>query len=190
MVRFVANAKLPTLFGEFEVYSFLGTEGAEHLALVKGEVASSMNVRVHSKCQTGDALCSLRCDCRGQLEKSMTYCAKNGGMIIYLDQEGRGIGLANKIKAYALQDRGLDTLEANEALGFGDDLRDYKDAAEILSHFKISSVNLLTNNPEKVADLERHGIHIVKRIPLHVLKTKYNSKYLATKKDKMNHWVD
>jgi GTP cyclohydrolase II len=130
----------------------------------------------------------MRCDCRDQLEAALRYLEKRKcGMLIYLDQEGRGIGLANKIKAYALQDKGMDTVEANVHLGFGEDMRDYSVAADILKYFGVAEIALLTNNPKKVADLERHGIKIVKRIPLITRPNRYNRKYLETKKQKMNH---
>ena len=189
MVNLVARAQLPTAFGEFEVYAFTEA-GKEHLVLVKGPLTEEMNVRIHSKCQTGDALNSLRCDCRKQLEKAMKYCAKHTGVIIYLDQEGRGIGLANKIKAYELQDQGLDTVEANEKLGFQGDLRDNKTAADILKSLGMKGVHLLTNNPEKIQGLETQGVHVIKRIPLNVRKSTFNEKYLKTKKEKMKHLVE
>jgi GTP cyclohydrolase II len=191
-VKKVADAFFPTRYGRFTVHAFLSADGKEHIALTRcdhgphGEVP----VRIHSRCLTGDTLTSLRCDCRDQLEAAMTYLEKKGcGMLIYLDQEGRGIGLANKIKAYALQDQGMDTVEANVHLGFGEDLRDYSVAAGILKHFKVNDIALLTNNPDKIKDLEKHGIRVAKRIPIRIKANKYNKKYLDTKREKMRHLI-
>lgn len=192
MITKAAEAILPTRFGKFTVHAFVDGEGKEHLALVRCEhkVHGEMPVRIHSRCLTGDTLTSLRCDCRDQLEASMRYLEKKGcGVLIYLDQEGRGIGLANKIKAYALQDRGMDTVEANVHLGFGEDQRDYAVAADILREIGIESVALLTNNPDKIEDLGRHGITVVARIPLVTKMNRYNRKYMETKKRKMNHFL-
>ncbi len=202
-----ADAFFPTRFGNFRIYAFV--DGSkEHVALVRCNGRSpggcvgrgksnmpcshgphgTMPVRVHSRCLTGDTLTSLRCDCRDQLEASLRYLEKRKcGMLIYLDQEGRGIGLANKIRAYALQDKGMDTIEANVHLGFGEDLRDYGAAAEILKYFKVCSIALLTNNPTKIKDLERHGIRVTERIPLVTKANRYNRKYLETKRKKMKH---
>src|SRR5512143_1126988 len=190
MVTKAAEAALPTRFGKFIVHAFVDEEGKEHLALVRCEhkMHKDMPVRIHSRCLTGDTLTSLRCDCRDQLEASMKYLEKKGcGVLIYLDQEGRGIGLANKIRAYALQDRGMDTVEANVHLGFGEDQRDYAVAADILRELGIGSVALLTNNPDKIEDLGRHGITVIARIPLVTKTNRYNKKYMETKKKKMNH---
>ena len=189
----VAEAFLPTRYGKFRIHAFTDDGDGEHIALVRCEHAphDGMPIRVHSRCLTGDTLTSMRCDCRDQLEGAMKFFEdKKCGMLIYLDQEGRGIGLANKIKAYALQDQGMDTVEANVHLGFGEDLRDYKIAAEILRSFGIKEIKLLTNNPKKIADLERHGIKIVERIPLVTKPNRYNKKYLETKREKMNHILD
>lgn len=186
VAEFIARAKLPTRFGEFEVYAFRDGE-REHLAIVSGEVKDEIAVRVHSKCLTGDTLASQRCDCRGQLETALTYIAKNGGMVIYLDQEGRGIGLVNKIKAYALQDQGLDTVEANIELGYDGDLRDYNAAKGILGYFKIKKIKLMTNNPEKIEGMSDNGIEITERIPVITKPTESNKRYLETKKKKMKH---
>ncbi len=190
MVTKVAEARLPTRFGRFTVYAFVDQDGGEHLALVRCEhgMHKGMPVRIHSRCLTGDTLTSLRCDCRDQLEKSMRYLERKAcGVLIYMDQEGRGIGLANKIKAYALQDEGMDTVEANVHLGFGTDQRDYGVAAEILKYFGLDNIALMTNNPDKIRDLERHGIHVDSRIPVTTKANRYNRKYLETKKEKMNH---
>ena len=188
----IADAFFPTRYGKFTIHAFVDEDGGEHIALTRCTHAShdEVPVRVHSRCLTGDTLTSKRCDCRDQLEASLRYLErKKCGMLIYLDQEGRGIGLANKIKAYALQDRGMDTVEANVHLGFGEDSRDYQAAADILKFFGVKKIALLTNNPKKVEDLERHGIKVVKRIPLVTRPNKYNKKYLATKKEKMNHFL-
>ncbi|MBU0532909.1 GTP cyclohydrolase II [Candidatus Micrarchaeota archaeon] len=185
----IDEAAFPTKFGTFTVHAFVD-EGREHLALVRctNEKCENVPVRIHSKCLTGDTFSSLRCDCRNQLEAALEYLGKEeDGIFIYLDQEGRGIGLANKIKAYALQDGGLDTVEANLELGFCDDLRDYAAAAEILKYFKIESVTLLTNNPDKIKELEEHGIKVAERVPLISDPNEHNEKYLKTKKEKMNH---
>lgn len=186
----VADAFFPTRYGNFTVHAFVDDQGREHIALTRcsHKPHDAVPVRIHSRCLTGDTLTSLRCDCRDQLEASMKYLEKRGcGMLIYLDQEGRGIGLANKIRAYALQDNGMDTVEANVHLGFREDLRDYSVAADILRHFGIGKVALLTNNPAKIKDLKRHGITVVERIPLVTKATRYNRAYLRTKKAKMNH---
>jgi len=191
-VKQVAEAVLPTRHGKFRVHAFVDEKGKEHVALTRCAHAphDTVIVRVHSRCLTGDTLTSLRCDCRDQLEAAMRYLErKKCGMLIYLDQEGRGIGLANKIKAYALQDQGMDTVEANVHLGFGEDQRDYRVAAEILKSFGISKIALLTNNPHKIKDLEAHGIKVVKRIPLITKPNKYNRSYLETKRKKMNHML-
>ena len=189
IIKLEATSTLPTKFGEFVIKVFVDSSKKEHVVLIKGEINSTkpVNVRLHSKCFTGDTLTSLRCDCREQLEFSMNYTNKNGGVILYLDQEGRGIGLSNKLKAYSLQDSGLDTVEANEKLGFGADLRDYKIASQILNLLGINKINLITNNPEKVKDLESHGIKILGRIPVNIKPNKYNKKYLDTKRSKMGH---
>lgn len=188
----VAEAFFPTRYGNFRIHAFVGKDGKEHVALTRCEhpAHSGVPVRIHSRCLTGDTLTSMRCDCRDQLEKSMGYLErKKCGILIYLDQEGRGIGLANKIKAYALQDQGLDTVEANVHLGFGEDQRDYGVAAEILRHLKADSIALMTNNPKKIADLERHGIKVERRIPLITKTNRYNRRYMETKKRKMNHLI-
>ncbi len=189
MIKKVADAFLPTRYGNFRVYAFVDGK-SEHLALIRCEHGSHepMTVRVHSKCLTGDTLTSLRCDCRAQLEASLEYLErKKCGIFIYLDQEGRGIGLANKIRAYALQDRGMDTVEANLELGFKEDMRDFSPAAKILKYFGVTKIALLTNNPAKISALRKHGITISKRIPLITKPTRYNRSYMKTKKDRMNH---
>jgi len=185
-----ASAFFPTRYGKFTIHAFVDEDSREHIALTRCDHGphTAVPVRIHSRCLTGDTLTSMRCDCRDQLEASLRYLEKRKcGMLIYLDQEGRGIGLANKIKAYALQDKGMDTVEANVHLGFGEDLRDYKIAADILKYFGVTEIALLTNNPAKIRDLEHHGITVVKRIPIITKSNRYNRKYLETKKKKMNH---
>ncbi|MBI5229661.1 GTP cyclohydrolase II [Candidatus Micrarchaeota archaeon] len=193
-VRRSAQAKLPTRFGEFEAVSFESVD-IEHayLALVKGNVGGRENVlvRIHSECLTGDALFSRRCDCGSQLEKSLELIsAKGEGVLIYSRQEGRGIGLFNKIAAYSLQDQGFDTVQANKKLGFTADLRDYRVCAEILKDLGVHSVRLLTNNPLKVAGLEKHGIRVSERVPLQTPSTQENRRYLRTKKQKLGHLLE
>lgn len=193
MIKEIASASLPTRHGKFKAYAFADEKDKEHIALVRCDhpVHEGLPVRIHSRCLTGDTLTSLRCDCRDQLEAAMQYLEdKKCGILIYLDQEGRGIGLVNKIKAYALQEEGMDTVEANVHLGFGEDLRDYGIAAEILKYFGIKEIRLLTNNPKKISDLEAHGIKIVERIPLITEPNEYNKKYLETKRKRMKHMLD
>ncbi|MFC1485229.1 bifunctional 3,4-dihydroxy-2-butanone-4-phosphate synthase/GTP cyclohydrolase II [bacterium] len=188
----VAETVLPTEFGTFvlKVYESRLDEAA-HVALIKGDIKNQKDVlvRVHSSCFTGDLLNSLRCDCRQQLHKSFEYIEKEGGVVLYLQQEGRGIGLVNKIKAYELQDQGMDTVEANEALGFHSDLRDYGIGAQILKDLGLSSIRLLTNNPRKLVGLEGYGLSIRERVPIVVEPTKKNKRYLETKKDKLGHLI-
>ncbi len=180
-----ASAKLPTKFGEFTVHIYKTSDQKEHAVLIK-EAKNNCVVRVHSECLTGEVFHSLRCDCQAQLIKALKIIGEEGGILVYLRQEGRGIGLFNKIKAYALQDKGLDTVEANNALGFNDDEREFAVAAEILHDLKISSIRLLTNNPKKQEVLNEKGI-LVTRIPLTTRPTEENRRYLLTKKEKMGH---
>lgn len=190
MLERVAEAFLPTRYGKFRVHAFRDEDGREHIALVRCPHGKhgAVPVRIHSKCITGDTLTSRRCDCRDQLEAALRYLErKKCGIFIYLDQEGRGIGLSNKIKAYALQDEGMDTVEANVHLGFGEDIRDYSVAADILGYFRIKKIALLTNNPKKIEDMKSHGIDVVKRIPLITKPNRYNRDYLETKRKKMRH---
>ena len=191
--RFIATALLPTEWGEFELHGFADREQEkEHVLLTLGDVPGNGPVltRVHSECLTGDALFSLRCDCGAQLRAAMQAIAHEGrGAILYLRQEGRGIGLLNKIKAYSLQDEGADTVEANEALGFGADLRDYSMCKPMFKHRHISEIRLLTNNPDKVAALEALGIKVVERLALETPHNPHNQKYLATKAGKLGHWM-
>jgi len=189
----IATAELPTRFGAFRVVAFTGDpDGKEHLALVRGEVrgASRVAVRVHSECLTGDVLGSLRCDCRDQLIASLEALGKlPRGVLLYMRQEGRGIGLANKIRAYALQDRGHDTIEANHLLGFGDDQRDYEMAARMLLALGVTSVDLMTNNPAKIRGLREHGIQVTARVPVVTPVNRHNAKYLDTKRRRAGHWL-
>src|SRR5688500_9209268 len=184
-VRIIAMAELPTRFGDFHIVAFENNrDGKEHVAITKGDVigASNVPVRLHSECLTGDALGSLRCDCRDQLESALkTIGQMEKGMVLYLRQEGRGIGLTNKIRAYSLQDQGLDTVEANLALGFRDDERDYAVAAHMVASLGIGSVSLMTNNPKKVSALEQYGIAVPERVPHVIPPHEHNRTYLPTK---------
>jgi GTP cyclohydrolase II len=192
-VKVVAVAHLPTRFGDFRVVAFWNNrDGKEHLALCHGDVLGAARVptRVHSECLTGDALASLRCDCREQLEAALRHLgALERGILLYLRQEGRGIGLANKIRAYALQEQGLDTVDANLALGFRDDERDYAVAAHMLASLGVDSVALMTNNPAKVSQLEQHGIAVAERIPHVIAPNEHNRFYLQTKAARSGHYL-
>lgn len=193
-VSLVATAALPTRFGTFTIVAFANNKDhKEHVAIIKGEVVEKENVltRVHSECLTGDALGSLRCDCRDQLITALELLEKEGeGIVLYLRQEGRGIGLLNKIRAYALQDQGYDTVEADEILGFSGDEREYDIAAQMLAALKIRSIRLITNNPKKIENLKQHGVRVVDRVP-HIMPTnQYNEFYLETKQKKAGHLLD
>lgn len=188
----IESVDMPTDFGHFRLRMFRSeADGLEHLALVKGEPEKSgkpVLVRVHSECFTGDVFHSERCDCGHQLEEAMKAIEAEGcGVVLYMRQEGRGIGLANKLHAYRLQENGLDTVEANERLGFAADLRDYGTGAQILSKLGLKEIRLLTNNPRKVVGLEGHGLTIVERVPIVIPPGKYNRRYFETKRDKLGH---
>jgi GTP cyclohydrolase II len=190
-VQLVAHARLPSRFGDFELYGFYDArEDKEHTAMVHGDVAGKRGVpvRVHSECHTGDVLGSLRCDCRDQLEAALRYVgSRERGAVLYLRQEGRGIGLLNKIKAYRLQELGLDTVEANLYLGFPDEARDYKVAAKMLALLGIESLRLLTNNPDKIDKLRAEGVVVDDRLPIVIPPNSHDEGYLAVKRDKMGH---
>ncbi|MBI2018004.1 GTP cyclohydrolase II [Candidatus Daviesbacteria bacterium] len=187
-----AASTLPTKYGLFKISIYKSLiDNREHAVLTLGEIGKFTLTRIHSQCLTGDTYLSLRCDCGDQLQQSLKKISKNGnGILIYLNQEGRGIGLTNKIKAYQLQDSGLDTVEANKVLGFPSDLRDYKVAADILKDLGISDIKLLSNNPDKKNQLSRFGINVLKRVPLEVKPNKINLKYLKAKKSKLNHQLE
>lgn len=190
-IKFIESCKLPTRWGEFEMHGFQDSETQkEHVALSMGDVGAQAPVlaRVHSECLTGDALFSLRCDCGAQLQQGLEAIAKEGrGVLLYLKQEGRGIGLLNKVKAYKLQDAGADTVEANEHLGFDADLRDYSICQSILAHLGITQLRLMTNNPVKVSALENLGVEVVERLAIMTGRTTHNEKYLDTKAGKLGH---
>jgi len=192
-VKNVAQAILPTKFGEFRIYIFQDTlNGQEHIALIKGSVAKHKNilVRVHSQCITGDIFHSIRCDCNEQLHNALKMIEQEGkGVLVYMRQEGRGIGLTNKIKAYKLQEQGLDTVEANINLGFAPDLRDYGIGAQILKELGLSTIRLMTNNPKKIVGLTGYGLQIIERIPIQGIANIKNRKYLETKKTKLGHML-
>jgi GTP cyclohydrolase II len=192
-VQLQAIADLPTRFGEYQVAAFwCPRDRRDHAAFIHGDVfeRERVPVRIHSECLTGDAIGSLRCDCRDQLIASLErIAASEAGVVLYLRQEGRGIGFVNKIRAYQLQDAGYDTVEANQALGFRPDERDYGFAAHMLGSLHIRSIEIMTNNPAKVEDLRRHGVQIVGRIPLVIPPNPRNREYLETKRKKMGHWL-
>jgi 3,4-dihydroxy 2-butanone 4-phosphate synthase/GTP cyclohydrolase II len=191
ILREAATAKLPTEFGDFEIHAYEDlSSGDEHVALVLGEIGDGHGVlvRVHSSCLTGDVFHSSRCDCGPQLHTAMDRIAAEGrGVILYLNQEGRGIGLANKIRAYALQDEGYDTVEANERLGFDADQREYGLGVRILSDLGVRSMRLLTNNPRKRAGVETHGMSVSELLPIEIPASEFTRRYLQTKKEKLGH---
>ncbi|QIB66153.1 GTP cyclohydrolase II [Kineobactrum salinum] len=190
-VRYVESSRLPTAWGVFDIHGFEDPDtNKEHVVLTMGDVGDGEPVlaRIHSECLTGDALFSLRCDCGNQLEAALKAISVVGrGALFYLRQEGRGIGLLNKIKAYKLQDAGADTVEANEQLGFGADMRDYTILGPMLRHLHIARVLLMTNNPRKVLAMEENGVEVVERLALHTDSNPHNEKYLLTKGAKMGH---
>lgn len=187
----IADARLPTRFAEFRIEIFESSDAKEHAVIRLGDLSASEPplVRVHSECMTGDTLFSLRCDCGFQLDAALAAIARAGrGAVLYLRQEGRGIGLGNKIRAYALQDEGSDTVEANHQLGFPADAREYVLASELLRALGLARIRLMTNNPRKIEALTREGIEIVERVPLHSGRNPHNEAYLRTKTDKLDHW--
>lgn len=190
-IKFIAEARLPSAWGEFTIHGFEDmVTGKEHVVLSMGDLSTDEPVlaRVHSECLTGDALFSLRCDCGPQLQFAMQKIAEQGrGMILYLRQEGRGIGLLNKIKAYSLQDQGADTVEANVKLGFEPDGREYDICKPMLEHFGVKSLRLMTNNPRKVDALKALGIDVVERLPIETGQNTHNESYLAVKMNKLGH---
>ncbi len=193
-VRIAGIAELPSRFGDFRIVAFWNNrDRKEHVAMVHGDIvgAAVVPTRLHSECLTGDVMGSLRCDCRDQLEAALRALGTHDrGLLLYMRQEGRGIGLINKIRAYALQDRGLDTVEANLALGFRDDERDYEVAAAMLQALGVRSVRLLTNNPSKVIELERHGVRVAGRVPHEVPAAAHNRRYLETKARRSGHLLE
>lgn len=193
LVQRAASARIPTAFGDFQLIAYEETGSpAQHLVLQHGEIKTDEPtlVRVHSECFTGDLLGSLRCDCGEQLHRAMHIVSKQNGIILYLRQEGRGIGLVNKLKAYELQDQGLDTVEANEELGFAPDLRDYGIGAQILADLGIKKIRLMTNNPRKIVGLEGYGLEVVERVSIEMLPQNENARYLSTKKEKLGHLLE
>jgi 3,4-dihydroxy 2-butanone 4-phosphate synthase/GTP cyclohydrolase II len=193
LIMKVAEARLPTKYGDFLAIAYKSAiDPDEHVALVKGELNGDkpVLVRVHSECLTGDVFHSLRCDCGEQIDLAMKAISEEGrGIFLYMRQEGRGIGLHNKIRAYALQDQGLDTVEANEALGFASDIRDYGIGAQILADLGVRNIRLLTNNPKKVIGLEGYGLKVVETVPIVCKPNPQNVKYLETKRKKMGHLI-
>ncbi|TJY62377.1 GTP cyclohydrolase II [Sinimarinibacterium sp. CAU 1509] len=187
----IAESRLPTVWAEFSITVFKAGDGKEHVVVSLGDLSGEPPlIRVHSECLTGDALFSLRCDCGAQLESALQRIAAEGrGAVLYLRQEGRGIGLGNKIRAYALQDQGADTVEANHQLGFPADAREYSLAVELLSALELQRIRLMTNNPRKLDALRADGIEIVERVALESGRNPYNEKYLDAKASKLGHWL-
>jgi GTP cyclohydrolase II len=192
-VQRIATANLPTSYGVFTCSIYSNSARQEHVALTVGPLDDGAPplVRLHSECLTGDVFGSARCDCGEQLDYSMRLLQQEGrGVLLYLRQEGRGIGLSNKIRAYALQEQGLDTVDANRALGLPDDMRDYRDAADMLHDLHVQRVRLLTNNPAKIDGLARYGIDVIERVPLHIAPNAVNERYLRTKQERMGHLLN
>lgn|SRR3989338_3398333 len=189
LITHKAQANLPTTYGNFRIHVFEDTKKKEHVALVSCTISKELPtlVRIHSQCLTGDALKSCKCDCGEQLDVALKMIAAKGGVLVYLQQEGRGIGLANKIKAYALQEKGYDTVEANTKLGFKDDARDYTVGAQILSYLGVGKIRLLTNNPRKIEGLKKYKLDIVERVPMKSTENPYNKQYLRVKQEKLGH---
>jgi len=191
LIKFIESCELPTEMANFHLFAFKeNLTNKDHLAITLGKFYLNKPVlsRIHSQCLTGESLFSLRCDCRFQLTESLRKITKEGsGVVFYLQQEGRNIGLLNKIRAYNLQDKGFDTVEANHNLGFADDAREYKIVGAMAKYLGINSVNLMTNNPKKIQDLEKSGLSVKKRIPIKIKTTKYNKDYLKTKANKLGH---
>ena len=193
-VRIIAVAELPSRFGDFRIVAFWNNRDAkEHVAIVHGDIigAEQVATRLHSECLTGDIMGSLRCDCRDQLETALQRIAEEPrGLVLYLRQEGRGIGLINKIRAYSLQDAGMDTVEANRALGFRDDERDYAVAAHMVQSLGVKSIQLMTNNPDKIGQITQYGVNVVARLPHIIPPNDHNRFYLETKAKRSGHWID
>ncbi|WP_331253912.1 3,4-dihydroxy-2-butanone-4-phosphate synthase [Mammaliicoccus sciuri] len=190
IIHLESKVNLPTSYGEFDMYGFTSElDDKEYIVISSGKIKNGMNVRIHSECVTGDIFHSARCDCGEQLEYSMKYIEEHGGMILYLPQEGRGIGLINKLKAYELIEQGYDTITANEALGFEADLRDYTEASQILKYFNIEEIQLISNNPDKFNQLQDLGIHVSNRVPVVIEPNETNASYINTKKHEMGHLI-
>ncbi|MCD6228228.1 MAG: bifunctional 3,4-dihydroxy-2-butanone-4-phosphate synthase/GTP cyclohydrolase II [Candidatus Omnitrophica bacterium] len=191
LIALIEKVRLPTEYGDFSLYLYKSLiDGSNHLALVRGHLTNKPTlVRVHSQCITGDIFSSQRCDCGHQLKEALRLIGKEGGVLLYMAQEGRGIGLENKIRAYKLQEEGFDTVEANQALGFASDLRDYGIGAQILADLGLKKIRLLTNNPKKIIGLEGYGLKIVERVPIKIEYNQENKKYLETKKIKLDHII-
>ena len=191
LIKLVEKVNLPTEYGQFSFFLYESLiDRSEHIALVKGDITDKpILVRAHSECFTGDIFLSCRCDCGSQLRRSLEVIGREGGVLLYLRQEGRGIGLKNKIKAYSLQEKGADTVEANRLLGFPSDLRDYGIGAQVLADLGVKKIRLLTNNPKKIIGLEGYGLEVIERVPIKIEEAEYSKYYLETKKKKMDHMI-